>query len=93
MTLTTCGVVCRGLGSGGVGGACHDARTRPLPDEVPYLIPVVLMMLVILLLAAAVVLYVAYPHRGESVPAAPWLGRALQRGAERLPHIDMDTAR
>ena len=64
-----------------------------LPDEVPCLIAFVLMMLLILLLAAAVVLYVAYPHRGETVPAAPWLGKALQRGAEHLPHIDMDAAR
>ena len=34
----------------------------------------VIAMLVILVLAALVVLYVAFPHRGEDVPAAPWLG-------------------
>ena len=31
-------------------------------------------MLGIILLAGLVVLYVAYPHRGEEVPNAPWVG-------------------
>ena len=44
----------------------------------------VLLMLAILLIAAAVVLYVAYPHRGEEVPVAPWLGDAMQRGVETV---------
>ena len=39
----------------------------------------VLLMLVILLVAGAIVLYVAYPHRGEEVPGAPWLGEAVRR--------------
>ena len=34
----------------------------------------VVAMLVILVLAGLVVLYVAFPHRGEDVPAAPWVG-------------------
>jgi len=45
-------------------------------------------LLLILLIAAAVVLYVAYPHRGEDVPHAPWLGEALKRGVETLPALD-----
>lgn len=69
---------------------CPD---KTIPEEVPGLIPIVLTMIVILLLAAAVVLYVAYPHRGEDVPAAPWVGKAMQRGAERLPHIEVDSTR
>lgn len=41
-----------------------------------------LLMLVILVIAGAVVVYVAYPHRGEEVPGAPWLGDAIQRGVD-----------
>jgi hypothetical protein len=43
-----------------------------------------LLMLAILVIAAAVVVYVAYPHRGEEVPGAPWLGDAMQRGVETV---------
>jgi hypothetical protein len=35
-----------------------------------------------------VVLYVAYPHRGEDVPGAPWLGRLMHRGARSLPTVE-----
>jgi hypothetical protein len=45
-------------------------------------------MLVILALAGVVVLYVAFPHRGEEVPAAPWLGDALRKGVESAPTLD-----
>jgi hypothetical protein len=44
----------------------------------------VLLMLAILLVAGVVVLYVAFPHRGEEVPGAPWLGDAMQRGVETV---------
>jgi len=44
----------------------------------------VLLMLAILVVAGAVVIYVAYPHRGEEVPVAPWLGDAMQRGVETV---------
>jgi hypothetical protein len=56
----------------------------------------VLLMLVILLAAGAVVVYVAFPHRGEEVPGAPWLGDALHRGVETVgdllqrPHGDRE---
>ena len=43
-----------------------------------------LLMLLILLAAAAVVVYVAFPHRGEEVPGAPWLGEAMQRGVDAV---------
>ncbi|HEU4811863.1 MAG TPA: hypothetical protein VFT00_06960 [Nocardioides sp.] len=48
---------------------------------------VTLVMLVIVALAALVVTYVAYPHRGEEVPAAPWLGDAMARAVEAAPTL------
>ncbi|HTW17952.1 MAG TPA: hypothetical protein VMF51_22695 [Nocardioides sp.] len=45
-------------------------------------------MLVILVICAGVVLYAAYPHRGESIPAVPWLGRAMARAAEKVPTVE-----
>ena len=48
----------------------------------------VVAMLVILVLAGLVVLYVAFPHRGEEVPAAPWLGDAMRKGVESAPTLD-----
>ncbi len=49
---------------------------------------VVIAMLVVLAVAGLVVVYVAYPHRGEEVPAAPWLGEALGRAAEAAPLVE-----
>ncbi|MDI6909104.1 hypothetical protein [Nocardioides sp.] len=49
------------------------------------MLPVVVVMFLILVLAGLVVVYVAYPHRGEEVPAAPWLGEAMARAAEAAP--------
>ena len=48
------------------------------------MVVLVLLMLVILVAAGAVVVYVAYPHRGEEVPGAPWLGEAMQRGVDTV---------
>lgn len=48
---------------------------------------VTLVMLVIVVLAALVVTYVAYPHRGEEVPAAPWLGDAMARAVDAAPTL------
>jgi hypothetical protein len=45
-------------------------------------------MLGILVLAGTVVVYVAFPHRGEEVPNAPWVGDALRKGVDMLPTID-----
>ncbi|HLN79071.1 MAG TPA: hypothetical protein VK204_18655 [Nocardioidaceae bacterium] len=45
-------------------------------------------MLGILVLAGTVVVYVAFPHRGEEVPNAPWVGDALRKGVDMLPTLD-----
>jgi hypothetical protein len=52
------------------------------------LIPILLAMLGIVLLASLVVVYVAYPHRGEDVPNAPWVGDAMRKGVSLLPTLD-----
>jgi uncharacterized iron-regulated membrane protein len=43
-----------------------------------------LLMLLILVIAGAIVVYVAYPHRGEEVPGAPWIGEAMKRGVDTV---------
>ena len=48
---------------------------------------ITLIMVVIVALAALVVTYVAFPHRGEEVPNAPWLGEAMARAAEAAPTL------
>jgi hypothetical protein len=45
------------------------------------------LMVLILATAAGVVVYVAYPHRGEEVPGAPWLGDAMQRGVDTFGEL------
>jgi hypothetical protein len=52
-----------------------------------------LVMLLVLALAGVVLAYVAYPHRGEQVPHAPWLGDAMKRGVESLPTLANERAR
>jgi hypothetical protein len=47
-------------------------------------------MLVILAISGLVVTYVAFPHRGEEVPGAPWLGDAMSKGVDALPVLDED---
>ncbi|HYG66579.1 MAG TPA: hypothetical protein VD838_02935 [Anaeromyxobacteraceae bacterium] len=49
---------------------------------------VVIAMLVVLAVAGLVVVYVAYPHRGEELPAAPWLGEAMNRAAGAAPVLE-----
>lgn len=51
------------------------------------MLPVVVVMVLILVLAGLVVLYVAYPHRGEEVPAAAWLGEMMTKAVEAAPTI------
>ena len=48
----------------------------------------VTMMLLALTLAGTVTAYVAYPRRGLSLPVAPALGAALERGVQNLPTLD-----
>lgn len=49
---------------------------------------ILLAMLGIVLLACLVVVYVAYPHRGQDVPNAPWVGHAMTKGVALLPTLD-----
>jgi hypothetical protein len=49
---------------------------------------IIVTMLMCVILAATIGLYVAYPHRGESVPGASWLGGAMRRGVDSLPTLD-----
>ena len=44
----------------------------------------------VLLIEAAAVLvvtFVAFPHRDEEIPGAPWLGEAMTKAADALPTI------
>ncbi len=49
---------------------------------------ILLAMLAILVIAGLVVVYVAFPHRGEEVPNAPWVGEAMKKGVKALPTLD-----
>ncbi|RJS44956.1 hypothetical protein [Nocardioides cavernaquae] len=53
---------------------------------------ILLVLLAAVAVAALVVLYVAYPHRGEEIPRAAWLGDALARGRSALPVLTEDDA-
>lgn len=53
---------------------------------------VVVTMIVVLAVAGLVFVYVAYPHRGEEVPAAPWLGTAMNRAADAAPVLEVEYA-
>ena len=57
------------------------------PQEWSLVLWVLLAMLVILVLAGAVAAFVAYPRNGENLPAAPWLGDALERTVRSLPTL------
>ena len=52
------------------------------------MVAVVVVMVLILLLAGLVAAYVAYPHRGEQMPATPWLGDAMARAVDAAPVLD-----
>jgi uncharacterized membrane protein len=62
-----------------------------LPRESVFpLLLLILAMLAIIVVAVLVVTYVAYPHRGEEVPGAPWLGEAMTKGVDSLPTLEDD---
>jgi hypothetical protein len=44
-------------------------------------------MVVILVVAGLVVTYVAFPHRGEDIPGASWLGDAMSKANDKLPKL------
>jgi hypothetical protein len=45
-------------------------------------------MLAILFLAGIVVVYAAFPHRGEDIPGATWLGDVMNRAADVVPTLE-----
>jgi len=50
---------------------------------------IVAVLLLALVLAAAVIVYAAFPYRGEDTPLVPHLGKALRRGVQSLPTLDL----
>jgi hypothetical protein len=66
----------------------NGTRTQALELGKDHVVVVLLLlMLGILLVAGAVVVYVAFPHRGEEVPGAPWLGEAVKRGVDTVGDV------
>jgi hypothetical protein len=51
---------------------------------------IVLTKLVVLGCAALVLVYAAFPHRGVDVPAAPWLGQAMERASDAMPVLEAE---
>lgn len=51
------------------------------------MVSIVVSMCVVLAVSVVIVVYVAFPHRGEALPAVPWLGAAMRKGADALPTI------
>lgn len=52
------------------------------------MVAVVVVMVLILLVAGVVTAYVAYPHRGEEMPAVPWVGDAMAKAADAMPLLE-----
>jgi hypothetical protein len=73
-------------------GRHRPSRTCPSPisEESNVVLYLIVAMLVSLAVAGLVVAYVAYPHRGEKMPAVPWLGDALGRAADAAPVLSED---
>lgn len=51
---------------------------------------IVVTMAVILVVCGVIVAYVAFPHRGEELPGAPWLGEAMAKAADAMPTLEDD---
>ncbi len=49
-------------------------------------------MVLILALCGVIAVFVAFPHRGEELPGAPWLGNAMSRAADALPVLEEESA-
>ncbi|WP_193612292.1 hypothetical protein [Nocardioides lijunqiniae] len=56
------------------------------------MLTLVIIMAAILVLCGLVLTYVAFPHRGAQVPAAPWLGDAMSRAVDAVPTLDEEAA-
>lgn len=52
------------------------------------MLAIVLTMLLVLAVSAALIVYVAYPHRGEDLPLAPQVGKAMRKGVDALPTLE-----
>ena len=62
----------------------------PYPDSEEYhpaMTPVLVTMAVVLVVAVLALAYAAYPHRGEPVPGAAWIGDVLERATDAVPTI------
>ncbi len=51
---------------------------------------ILISMLVIVAVAGLVVVFVAFPHRGEDIPGAAWLGDGMAKAVDALPFIDAE---
>ena len=49
---------------------------------------IIVLMAAILALCGVIAAYVAFPHRGEELPGAPWLGDVMSRAADAMPLLD-----
>jgi hypothetical protein len=49
---------------------------------------IIVLMAAILALCGVIAAYVAFPHRGEELPGAPWLGDAMSRAADAMPLLE-----
>lgn len=49
---------------------------------------IIVTMGVILTICGVIAVFVAFPHRGEELPGAPWLGEAMSRAADAVPVLD-----
>lgn len=56
------------------------------------MIVVAIVMLLILVGCGLLAVFVAFPHRGEEISAAPWLGEAMARAADAMPTIASEDA-
>lgn len=57
--------------------------------------PVLVTMSIVLVVAVLALGYAAFPHRGESLPGAPWLSDVLERASDAVPTVadgDLDPA-
>jgi hypothetical protein len=70
--------------------ACGTVEGQPTTDSEAFVLLITIAMLVILALAGLVLVYAAFPHRGETVPGAPWLGEVMERAADAAPVVESD---
>jgi hypothetical protein len=65
-----------------------SGRLSPTSEVTRVVFTIVLIMVGILLIAGIVVVFAAFPHRGEDIPGAPWLGDMMNRAADVVPTLD-----